>query len=127
MVENKDLDAVIIASANSAHYEQTVAAAQAELHVYVEKPMAITNKEAWEMVRVCRENKVKLTIGTNQRFWLEHEWAKELTKDGVIGQVKFGRSSLLIEGGGGVLAKRMPGTPKVLKRIRTMRDRQDKE
>ena len=94
MVENKDLNAVVIASANSVHCEQTIAAARAGLHVYVEKPMAVTNKEAWEMVRVCRENNVKLTVGTNQRFWLQHEWAKKLIDDGVIGEVKFGRSSL---------------------------------
>jgi predicted dehydrogenase len=94
MLKNKDLGAVIIASPNSLHYEHAIAAAEAGLHVYIEKPMSATNKQAWEIVETCKRNNVKLTIGCNQRFWLQHEWAKKLITDGVIGDVKFGRSSL---------------------------------
>ena len=94
MFENKDLDVVIIASPNNAHCEQTILAANSGCHVYVEKPMAITNKQAWDMVAACKKNKVKLSVGTNQRFWLQHEYAKKLIEDGVIGEVKFGRSCL---------------------------------
>lgn len=94
MLKNKELDLVIIASPNNVHCEQTVAAANAGCHVYVEKPMAVTNSQAWKMVEVCKKNNVKLSVGTNQRFWLQHEYAKKIIEDGVIGEVKFGRSCL---------------------------------
>src|SRR5436309_2488796 len=57
--ESDDLDAVIIATPNNVHRNQGVSAARAGLHVIVEKPIAVTNTEAWEIVNECRKNKVK--------------------------------------------------------------------
>ena len=94
MVKNKNLNAVIIASPNSVHYEQAIAAIDEGLNVYIEKPMSTTNKQAWDIVNAAKKNGLKLTIGCNQRFWLQHEWAEKLIDQGVIGEVKFGRSSL---------------------------------
>ena len=53
--ERDDLDAAIIATPNNVHRNQAVAAARAGLHVVVEKPLAATNYEAWDIVNVCRE------------------------------------------------------------------------
>jgi len=92
--EGDNLDVVIIATPNNLHYEQGIAAAQAGVHAIVEKPLAVTNKEAWEMVEVARENGTKLMVGCNQRFWHQHEIGRQLIEDGAIGDVKMGRSSL---------------------------------
>ena len=95
MLDNCDgLDAVIIASPNNAHRNQAVAAAKRGIHVVVEKPLAITNQEAWEIVEACRENKVKLMVGCDRRFWTHNQWAKQLVEDGVIGNVLMSRASL---------------------------------
>jgi predicted dehydrogenase len=89
-----DLDAVILATPNNVHRNQAVAAAKAGLHVVVEKPLAPTNKEAWDIVRACRENKVKLMVGCDRRFWTHNQWAKELIQQGVIGEVLMARAAL---------------------------------
>lgn len=94
LLDTEGLDAVIIASPNAFHFEQAHAALQRGIHVYVEKPMTCTNAEAWALVREARERSLTLTVGCNQRFWLQHEWAKQLIDQGVIGEVKFARSSL---------------------------------
>ncbi|MFW6116857.1 MAG: Gfo/Idh/MocA family protein, partial [bacterium] len=63
LTESDDLDAVIVATPNNVHRNQAVAAAQAGAHVVVEKPLAPTNKEAWDIVKACLENEVKLMVG----------------------------------------------------------------
>jgi predicted dehydrogenase len=90
----QDLDAIIVATPNNLHRNQAVAAAKAGLHVLVEKPLAATNKEAWDIVNACRENKVKLMVGCDRRFWTHNQWAKQLIDDGVIGNVLMARASL---------------------------------
>src|SRR5262245_31383621 len=43
------LDAVVVTSPHSLHYEHTRAALEHGLHVMVEKPMALRGAEAWEL------------------------------------------------------------------------------
>lgn len=92
--ECDDLDAVIIATPNNLHRNQAIAAARAGLHVVVEKPLAPTNLEAWEIVQECRKQNVKLMVGCDRRFWTHNQWAKQLVEQGVIGDVLMARASL---------------------------------
>jgi len=94
MVERKDLDAVIIATPNYLHYEQATLVAEAGINVIVEKPLACTNKEAWGIVEACKKANVKLMVGCNYRFWLQHQIGKKLIEEGVIGEVKYGGACL---------------------------------
>lgn len=94
LVGSGSVDAVIVASPNAYHYEHATAALEAGLHVYVEKPMASTNTEAWALVALARDRGLKLTVGCHHRFWTQHRWARELIDEGVIGQVRLVRSSL---------------------------------
>jgi len=95
MLEKKDeLDVVIIATPNNVHRNQAVAVANAGLHIIVEKPLAVTNFEAWDIVNAAKENKVKLMVGCDRRFWTQNQWAKKLIEQGVIGKVLMARSSL---------------------------------
>lgn len=91
---SQNLDALIIATPNAFHRDQAVAAAQNGLHVLVEKPLAVTNFEAWEIVRACEQAHVKLMVGCDRRFWLQNQWAKELIEEGVIGTPLMARASL---------------------------------
>ncbi|MBN1918896.1 MAG: Gfo/Idh/MocA family oxidoreductase [Verrucomicrobia bacterium] len=94
MFADAGLDAVIIATPNNVHRNQAVAAAKAGLHVIVEKPLAITNTEAWAIVNACRTAGVKLMVGCDRRFWTHNQWAKQLVDDGIIGNVLLSRASL---------------------------------
>lgn len=94
LLANKQVDLVIIATPNYLHYEQALAAAEAGKHAIVEKPLACTNKEAWDIVHKFREKNLSLMVGTNQRFWLQHEWANRLINEKIIGEVYLGRTSL---------------------------------
>jgi D-xylose 1-dehydrogenase (NADP+, D-xylono-1,5-lactone-forming) len=82
-----DIDAVYVGSANVNHYHQVIRAAEAGKHILCEKPMAITSSEAAEMVRVCKENNVFLTINYVYRYHPLITKAKELIEGGLIGNV----------------------------------------
>lgn len=94
LLKRDDIDAVLVATPHNVHCEQVIASAEAGKHVYVEKPMACTNVEAWAMVKACKEANVQLLIGCNQRFWPQSEIARQLVEEGAIGEPKHGRTSL---------------------------------
>jgi predicted dehydrogenase len=94
MFDKERLDAVVIATPNNYHRNQVVAAARRGMHILVEKPMAVTNREAWEMVDAAKKNRVKLMVGCDRRYWVHNEWAKDLIEKGVIGRVLMSRACL---------------------------------
>ncbi len=94
LLEDKDIEAVIIASPNRFHAQQAIDAMRAKKNVIVEKPFACTHEEAWKMVEVCHKEGVLLMAGTNQRFWAQNIIAHDLISDGFIGKPMMGRSSL---------------------------------
>ena len=57
-----DIDCVFIASVNAHHYEQVIKAAEAGKNILCEKPLAITSKQAEEMVEACKRNNVLLAV-----------------------------------------------------------------
>jgi predicted dehydrogenase len=94
MYEKAKLDAVVIATPNNLHRNQAVMGAKAGINLIVEKPMAVTNGEAWDIVHACREAKVKLLVGCDRRFWTHNQWARELIQSGVIGNLLMSRACL---------------------------------
>ena len=63
----KDVDAVIVATPDFAHMPVTIAALKAGKDVYCEKPMAIELTSANEALRLARENKRVVQVGTQRR------------------------------------------------------------
>jgi predicted dehydrogenase len=95
MLKEQDaLNAVIIASPPKFHATQAIACAEKKIHLLVEKPLAVTNKEAWDMVDAAKRNKIKLMVGCDRRFWPQNQWAKSLINEGVIGRVAMGRATM---------------------------------
>jgi phthalate 4,5-cis-dihydrodiol dehydrogenase len=63
MCEDRDVEAVYVASPHGLHRAHTEAAARAGKHVLVEKPMATTLADASAMIEACARAGVSLTIG----------------------------------------------------------------
>ncbi|MBW7888109.1 MAG: Gfo/Idh/MocA family oxidoreductase [Bacteroidetes bacterium] len=92
LVQHAEIDAVFIASANSQHYSETLAAAEAGKHVLVEKPMAMNAVEAKGMIETCKTAKVKLMTGHMLRFSPLLLRMKELAAAGEIGDIISARA-----------------------------------
>lgn len=88
------VDSVIVCVPASAHYEYVLAALDAKKHVLCEKPMAISTKQAEEMIEAEYRSGKKLMISYNQRYYQPHMKAKELLDQGAVGTVLNVRSCL---------------------------------
>lgn len=93
-LDKSGIDGVVIATPNNTHRNEAVRAAKNGIHVIVEKPLAVTNYEAWDIVNACKAAKVKLMVGCDRRFWTHNQWAKQLIDDGIIGKLLMSRASL---------------------------------
>ncbi|HYY97738.1 MAG TPA: Gfo/Idh/MocA family oxidoreductase [Pyrinomonadaceae bacterium] len=68
VLRDAEVGAVLIASRNQHHAAQSLAALRAGKHVFVEKPMALTDEECRELARAVEESGKQLTVGFNRRF-----------------------------------------------------------
>src|SRR5690348_9858483 len=68
LLARDDVDAVVLATPDTVHCEQTVAAAAAGKHVLVEKPMAPNVAQCDRMIAACREAGVNLAVVKTERY-----------------------------------------------------------
>ncbi|MBI9070540.1 MAG: Gfo/Idh/MocA family oxidoreductase [Melioribacteraceae bacterium] len=82
-----DIDAVYISSINSEHYDQVIKAAEAGKHILCEKPLAITAKQAEDMLKVCKKNNVRLGVNYVYRFHPLAVKSKEIIEKEMLGKI----------------------------------------
>ena len=80
ILNNPDVNVVVIVSRNQHHASQTLAALQAGKHVFVEKPMALTEDECRSISQAVQESGKQLTIGFNRRYAPSYLRLKEQLK-----------------------------------------------
>lgn len=68
ILKDRDVDVVFLVTRNQHHAEQAIAALQAGKHVFVEKPMALTEDECRRVEQAVRESGKQLSVGFNRRF-----------------------------------------------------------
>ena len=84
-LKQPDFDAVVITTPTFTHAELAVKAAQAGLHVFLEKPMALTLAECDAIIHAVELAGVKLQLGFMRRFDPEFAAAAERIRAGEIG------------------------------------------
>ena len=82
-----DLDLVIIASVNSVHVEQSIAALQAGVPTVVDKPMGRNLTETLQILKVSDETGVPVTAFYNRLFDSDSLTIKRVIRDNEIGNV----------------------------------------
>jgi predicted dehydrogenase len=85
LVKMGGVDALIIGTPNLLHAPQTIAALNAGMHVFVEKPMAMNAAEAQQMVTAAKRAGKALMVGHCWRFDPDVLWLKAQT--GKIGKI----------------------------------------
>ncbi len=88
LLNRKDIDAVSIATPDHWHALNTIHACQAKKDVYVQKPLAFTIIEGYEIVKAVRGNNCVLQIGSQQRSSKEFQQAIDLVRNGAIGHIE---------------------------------------
>jgi predicted dehydrogenase len=87
LLEEKDIDAVIVAVPDHWHALMTTAACAAGKDVYCEKPLSLTVSEGRKMVAAARKYNRVVQTGSQQRSGSHYAQAVKLIQDGGIGEV----------------------------------------
>jgi predicted dehydrogenase len=87
ILDRDDIDIVIGTLPHWLHYQAAIDALNAGKHVYLEKPMALTTKEADEMMAVAKANGRMLMTAHTQRYYGENIKMKEIIDSGELGEV----------------------------------------
>ena len=91
VLDDKDVDAVVIATPNHWHALATIWALQAGKHVYVEKPSSHTVWEGRKMVEAAARYNKAVQVGTMNRSRPAVREAIKFLRDGGIGKVYMAR------------------------------------
>lgn len=82
-----EVEAIWISTPNKFDAPHTIIAARHGKHVVVEKPMAITLKEAEEMIEAAEKNKIKLICGHTQSFGPHIRTMRRIIRSGELGRL----------------------------------------
>ena len=92
LLARQDIQAVDVCLHNNLHMPVSVAALEAGKHVYCEKPMAGSYRDAESMYQAARARGLKLSIQLNTLFSNETKAAKFLIDQGWLGKLYHARS-----------------------------------
>jgi len=87
LYDRKDVDAVIIATADFQHAQHGIEAVRNNLDAYVEKPMAHTMEDAREFRKAVRQTGRVVEIGTQRRSARNYQAAKQFIQSGKFGDI----------------------------------------
>ncbi len=85
LLDDREIDAVVLATPHSGHVSQVLQCAQAGRAVFVEKPLALTLEDALRLRAACAGAGVVLAVGHNRRFFPAMRELKKLAGDGTLG------------------------------------------
>lgn len=89
LYSRKDVDAVIISTADFQHALHLVEAAKAKKDAYVEKPFAETMSDANEALSACHAAGIIVQIGSQRRSGANYKAASEYIESGKFGDIKM--------------------------------------
>jgi predicted dehydrogenase len=87
VLEDRTIEAVLLATPHSLHMDQVIAAATARKQVFCEKPLALHRDDAERMFSACREAGVILAVGHNRRFWPSMQALRTIVARGQLGTI----------------------------------------
>jgi predicted dehydrogenase len=93
LLEDRDIDAVCIATPDHWHALMTIDAIRAGKDVYVEKPLTITIHEGRVMCDVQAASKQVVAVGLNRRGSITYQKLAKEIPDGKIGKVSVARAA----------------------------------
>lgn len=89
LLARPDIDIVHIATPPSTHFALGIAALEAGKHVLCEKPLALTNADAGQMISVARDHQHILAVNLIMRYNPLCKAVKDLVAGGLLGDPLF--------------------------------------
>jgi len=89
VLTRSDIQAVVLATPAESHYLLARESLLAGKHVFVEKPLALSEKEGLEIIRISEERKRILMIGHLLQYHPVFIRLKELVQNGDLGRINY--------------------------------------
>ena len=87
VLADSNVDAVVLATPHSQHFEQIIAAADAGKHIFVEKPFTLGHEHAVLAADSARAAGIVLAVGHNRRFLPALQEIKSMIDSGALGTI----------------------------------------
>ena len=88
MLEQKDIDAVTVSTADHMHATIAITAMELGKHVYVQKPLTQTIHESRVIRKVAKETGVVTQMGNQGHSTVNYRCAVDVMRSGIIGKVR---------------------------------------
>lgn len=95
LLQEQDVDIIVIATESGKHAEIGLDCLTAKKHVIVEKPMALSTKDADAMIACAQENGVKLSVSHQNRFNMPIQKLRQAVEAGRFGRIFAGNARVL--------------------------------
>jgi predicted dehydrogenase len=89
VLDDKTIDAVIIATPDHLHAQMLIDAVEAGKHVYIEKPLARTIEDGFRMIDAVKRTGRTVLVGTQRRSYGLYQEAKQVMDSGVTGDIRL--------------------------------------
>lgn len=89
VLDNKDIQAVVIATPLATHFQIARKALEAKKHIYIEKPITSCSKEAKELINIARRARRYLMVGHLLKYHPAVAKLKELIRSKELGEVYY--------------------------------------
>ena len=94
MLEETELDAVVICSPHTLHYQHAKDAMQLGLHVLLEKPMVCSSVQCKELIELANHQDVILQVSYQRHFQPDFLYIRDCIQSGTIGKLTSVNASL---------------------------------
>lgn len=92
LIARSDIDAITIGTPSGLHGEITVNAAKSKKHVLTEKPIEVSLEKTDQMIKACKDNKVKLGVISQRRWDPGVRELKQAVDSGALGDLILGEA-----------------------------------
>ena len=109
VLDDREVDAVIIATPEHWHHRMMLDAVAAGKDVYVEKPLCQTPEQGAEMVAAAAASDRVVQVGMQRRSYDLYLKGREIVRDGALGSVRMVRSWWLNNNPAGATNRKLEG------------------
>ena len=82
------LDAVVICTPNHLHESQIIAALASRLHVFAERPLALSAAGAQKIVKASQKHERVVMVGANHRYRPDVQQIRSFVQNGELGELE---------------------------------------
>jgi predicted dehydrogenase len=90
MAKAENIDAFVVLTESGLHARHTIELAHYRKHIIVEKPMALTLRDADDMIAACDQARIKLFVVKQNRFNVPVQKLREALEQGRFGRLVLG-------------------------------------